>query len=114
MQKEFDKEIIAKEKDINDEIFWDYFKYQVLSLLAKDLISATQAKNEQIVNILNDGLIDLRNDINRREIPENENPKIVIEIVEKILDFNKQQKGKGIEILYVSKITNSSFTGKSR
>ena len=47
-------EIIAIEKDINDEIFWNYFKYQDSLFLAKDFIRATQAKNEY------DGLIDLR------------------------------------------------------
>ena len=41
-------------------MFWDYFKYQNPSFLAKDLIRAAQAKNEQIVNNVNDGLIDLR------------------------------------------------------
>ena len=44
-------------------------------------------------------MIDLRSSINSKEIPENENPKKVVNIVEKILDFNKQQKGKGIKIL---------------
>ena len=43
-------EIIADGKDINDEIFWNYFKYQNPSFLPKDLIRATQAKNEQLVN----------------------------------------------------------------
>ena len=71
LQQEFLKEIIANEKDINDELCLDYFKYKNPSFLAKDLIIATQAKNEQIVNNVNDGLIDLRNDINRKEIPEN-------------------------------------------
>ena len=46
LQQEFIKETIANEKDINDEIFWDYFKYQNQSFLAKDLIRATQPKNE--------------------------------------------------------------------
>ena len=36
------------------------------------LIRATQVKNEQLVNNINDGLIDLRNAINRKEIPQNE------------------------------------------
>ena len=90
--------IIADEKDINDEIFWDYFKYKNPSLLAKDLIRATQAKHEQIVNNVNDGLIDLRNDINRKEISENEHPTKVVKIVEKIVDFNKRQNCKRIEI----------------
>ena len=77
----------------------ELFKYQNPSFLAKDLIRATQAKNEQLVNNVNDGLIDIRNAIIRKEIPENENPKKVVNIVEKILDFNKQQKGKGVKIL---------------
>ena len=90
--------IIADEKDINDEIFWDYFKYKNPSFLAKDLIRAIQAKHEQIVNNVNDGLIDLRNDINRKEISENEHPTKVVKIVEKIVDFNKRQNCKRIEI----------------
>ena len=44
LQQEFMNEIIADEKDISDEIFWNYFKYQNLSFLAKDLIRAKQAK----------------------------------------------------------------------
>ena len=31
----------------------------------------------------------------KKEIPENENPNKIADIVEKIFDFNKQQKGKG-------------------
>ena len=90
MQQEFIKEVAANEKDINEEIYWDYFKYQNSSFLAKDLMRAKQAKNEKTVN--NRGLIDLRDDINRKENPENENSKKVVEIVEKILYLinNKQ------------------------
>ena len=44
-------------------------------------------------------MIELRNDINRKEITENENPKKVVEIPAKVVDFNKQQKGKGIKII---------------
>ena len=43
-----------------------------------------QAKNEQLVNNINGGLIDLRNAIIKKEIPENENPKKIVNIVEKI------------------------------
>ena len=32
----------------------------------------------------------------QKNITENENPKKVVDIVEKFLDFNKQQKGKGL------------------
>ena len=45
-------------------------------------------------------MIDLRSSINSKEVPENKNPKKVVNTVEKILDFNKQQhKGKGIKTL---------------
>ena len=40
-------------------------------------------------------MIDLRKDIIRKEIPENENPKKVVKIAENIVEFNKQQKGEG-------------------
>ena len=44
----------------------NYFHYQNPLFLVKDLISAKQDKNEKIVNNINDGLIDLRKDINRK------------------------------------------------
>ena len=96
MHQEFVKEIIANERDTNDEIFWDCFKYQNPSSLGKDLIRATQAKNEQIVNNVNDGLIDLRNDTNGNEIPHNENPKKVVEIVEKMVDLKNTTQIKNV------------------
>ena len=39
-------------------------------------------------------MIDLRNSINSKKIDENEKLKKVVNIVEKILDFNTQQRGK--------------------
>ena len=48
---------------------------------------------------LNDTLIDLGNGVIKKEIPENENPDEVINIVEIIIDFNKLQKGKVLKIL---------------
>ena len=37
LQQEFMNKNIADEKDINDELFWKYFKYQNPSFLAEDL-----------------------------------------------------------------------------
>ena len=45
-----------------------------------------------IVKYLNEPLIDLRNSISSKRIPEIENQEKVINIYEKILDFNKQVK----------------------
>ena len=46
------------------------------------------------VKYLNESLIDLRNSVNSKKIPKNKNPKNVVIIIEKILDFNKQQNSK--------------------
>ena len=42
---------------------------------------------------------ELKNDIINNEIPENENSKKIIDIVERIIKFDKEQKGTGLEIL---------------
>ena len=72
--------IIADEKDKNDEIFWNYFRYQNPSFIGKDLIITKQDKNEQLVNDINDGLIDLSNAIIKKENPGNENPNKIVKI----------------------------------
>ena len=56
-------------------------------------------KNEKIVNQFHDRLTDLRNTVNKNIILENENPDKVIYIVKKVLEFNGQQKGKGLKII---------------
>ena len=53
------------------------------------------AKNEQLVNNVNDQLIDLKTATIKNEFLKNENLNKIVDIVEKILDFNKQQKSKG-------------------
>ena len=66
--------------------------------MVKDLHRVNQAKNELIVNQVNDALIDLRNTINKKIIPENEYPDKVTDVAKKILDFHKQRKGEGHKI----------------
>ena len=68
-------EIIADEKDINNDIFLNYFNYQDQLFLVKDLIIAQQNKNKKLVNNINDGLTDLTKGFNRKEIPGNEDLK---------------------------------------
>ena len=60
LQLEFINEIISNEKAINDddEIFRNYFTYQNPSFLVRGFLRSTQAKNEQLVCNVNDGLID--------------------------------------------------------
>ena len=62
-------------KNVNNEIFREYFSHQNPSALAKNLLKANetknQAKNKQIVNQANYALTDLF--IINEVIPENEN-----------------------------------------
>ena len=96
LRENFLNGIKNEEKNINEHIFKEYFGYESPSFLVKDLHESHQNKNDMVVKYLNESLIDLRNNTSTIEIPENENPKKVVCIVEKILDFNKQQKGEGL------------------
>ena len=79
-----------------------------------DLLTAKQVKSEELVNNINGGLVDLKNSVFKKEIPENEN-------ANKIIDFNKQQKGRNNKKTQninsqtnASKITSSTCTSKNR
>ena len=79
-------------KNVDIEIFNGNFKCQNPTYLLNDLYEADKAKNEKIVNHVNDALIDLRNAINRKQIPENENACKVIGIIEETFNNKKLQK----------------------
>ena len=94
LQQEFMNKIIAAEKDVNNTPFINHFNYQNVLSLEKDLINAKQDENEEIVSNINHVLIGLLNDNSRKEVPENGNPKKVVDIIHKILNLNKQKKEK--------------------
>ena len=68
-------------------------------LLVKRLLKVDKIKNDKIKHLIINELTKLIENINLKGFPENENLKKVIDIVEKILSFNVQQKGKGIKML---------------
>ena len=63
MLGDFLNKIATDETNINTEIFNEYFKYQNLSSLVKNLYKANENRIEKIVNHGNDASIDLRNDV---------------------------------------------------
>ena len=75
------------------------FAFQNHSLLAKDFSKAKQAENEEIVKEVNDVLICLTNDVNKKKVSNNKNTDKVIKIVVRIPNFNKQLIGKRFIIL---------------
>ena len=81
MREEFQNEIENEEKNINEQIFNEFFNYQYPSFSVKDLYEGNQNKNAKIVKNINESLINLRNSINSKEIPENENLKKIVNIV---------------------------------
>ena len=96
MLEEFINEIKNDEKNINELIFKEYFFLSNSIILAKELHNSNRNINDKIVKHVNDALVALKKDINIKQIPENENANRIVNIVERILDFNKQQKGKGL------------------
>ena len=71
--------------------FGKIFKCHSPSLLTIDLFTS---KNEKLVNNVKTVLINLKNTIIRKGIPENKNPTKKVDIVENILHFNTNKKVK--------------------
>ena len=62
------------ENYINNEIFREYFTYQIPLFLIKALHKANKAKNEQKqTNQVHDKLTDLRSTVNKKRISGNKN-----------------------------------------
>ena len=115
MHKEFINEIKNDERSVNDEIFKgffyseDFFDHTPL-FLAKELYNSNQRTNDEIVKHINSALIELKKNIYRKILLK---MKMQVTIVEKILDFNKQQKGKGLpsdlaRMALLAKVSNHS------
>ena len=73
MLEEFLNKIKNEEKNIKQQIFRDYFLDQTPLYLKKVLCDSDEIKNDEIIKNIDNGLIELRNSINNKEIPENEN-----------------------------------------
>ena len=95
---------IAKEEiDLNEELFKKYFNFQrptdMFILLNK---TKDKTKNIELVNVINSGLKDLKEEIKTIYEAEIEigDPESIVKIVEEIFSFNKQnQQGQVLKIL---------------
>ena len=85
MHEEFINKIKNDENDKTEQIFKNYFLYQTPLFLAEELYTSNE-----IVKHINDLLKLIEKN------PENENLNKIVDITKKILDFNNQQKGKGL------------------
>ena len=93
----------SKIRDISDELVRKYFLVQDLGDLLENLQkSKNKFENNKIqVNLINRGLRDLKEEIEdmSEQEKEIENPYKIVDLVENILEFNKLQQGRGVEIL---------------
>ena len=104
-RKDIIKYIENESKGINYELFDSYFNSVVPSVLVKQLYKTkNKTKNNQLVNVIKSGLRDLKDEIKKMSEDEIkiEKPHKIIDIVEKILEFNEQkqkQQGQGLKTL---------------
>ena len=99
----FNEWVNEKETGINSELFKKYFKLQRPSDMLKFVFKTNdKKKNSKLVNVIKSELSDLKNEIENmsEEKKEIEKPYEIVNVVEEILEFNKQkQEGEGLKIL---------------
>ena len=92
---ELNELITKKETGTNRELFKNYFGFQMPTELLKTLYNLNDTKkNNQLVNTIKIRLNDLKNEIKKMSEDEikTEKPYKTVDIVEKILEFNKQNQ----------------------
>ena len=84
-------------------MFEKYFYFSAATVLVKTLYETKDKKeNNELVNVIKSGIIDLKDEIEKMSEDEKkiEKPDKILKIVEEILKFNKQkQSGQGLKIL---------------
>ena len=87
-------------------MFKKHFNFKAPTVLAKKLCDTKdKKKNNELVNVIKSGLIDLKDEIKKlsKEEIEIEKPDKILKIVEEILNFDKkiqkQSGGQGLKIL---------------
>ena len=99
----FNEWVNKQETGINKKLFKNYFSFQTPSALLKELYKTDdKEKNKLLVSVINSGLKDLKEEINKMSKEERINKKSdkIVKIVKKILKFNKRnQAGQGLKIL---------------
>ena len=101
--KRINRLIDARTRDKNDDLVSKHCLVQNLgSLLEKLRMSKNNSERNKIqVGLINSGLRDLKKEIKdmSEEEKEIENPNEIVNLVESILEFNRQQQGKGLKML---------------
>ena len=101
--RKFKEWVNKKETGINSKLFKKYFNFQRPSDMLKFVyITNDRKKNNRLVIMIKSGSSDLRKEIENMSEKEKqiEKPNGIVDIAEKILEFNDQiQRGQGLKIL---------------
>ena len=101
MRKNLMNLINKEETNRSSELFRKHFSFQRPSEILKPVYTPNnRMKNEKLVNVVKSGLSDLKNEI--EEISDDEieieKPDKIADIVEKIIEFNRQNReGQGLK-----------------
>ena len=110
--KEFNELINKEETDRNIELFRKHFSFQRHSEMLKAVYATNnKRKNEKLVTMIESGASDIKNEIKEMSDDEIEieKPDKIVNIVEKILEFNRQnQEGQGLKILTADQMISRS------
>ena len=89
LRRQKHSEIIRDEKDINMDLFKEYFNYESPSKLLKDVYNTNKKKNNDLVNMIKNRVCDLEKEIEKISVNEKEIEKRneIVDIVERILDL---------------------------
>ena len=95
--KKFIEYIVNESKDINYELFKDYFNYVKPSALTKKLLETKKEKKKnELVEKIKNRWSNLKDEIEKmsEDGKETEQPDKILKIVEEIVDFNRKKKPK--------------------
>ena len=109
-ENKFFKDIENESEDINYKLFKDYFRFVAPTVLTKTLFETKDKKeNNDLVNVIKSKLLDLKYEIEKMSEDEKEieKPNEILDIVEKIPEFNnkiQEKLGRGLKILTPSQM----------
>ena len=113
---EFNKSINGEKMITNGELFQKLFKFPTAMLT--DLYSKdNKQKNNRLVDVIKSGLSNLKGEIEQMSEGEKkiEGPDKIVDIVEKIFEFNRQnQERQGLKILTPDQILSRLPTSSSQ
>ena len=95
----FKQQIKDQETEIDKELFKKYFEYQSPSEMLDNLLSLDNLRRNEVSEKISNPFEYLFD--KDKELPPDEGvkEKKILEIIQKILEFNRQQQGQGLKIL---------------